>query len=261
MKLPQVRIRFNDCKDGWIRFAITVGKQATTLSASNLYDPFLDMIRWLERVAAGRHRSSFTMDMEGVKAQVVAVDKANDHMLFEIQDPDRDTPPPIRAIVDRRQLVHAIYSAFTRFASSKQYMEEEWAPMTLGDRLERVLPSLSPKQILATAARLDRNTLCKVFFNAAPSYQISFEGQKSLEDGFRRWLKHVLHPDDKDAGKGLIETPEEWELPDDFDSWPVTRRKNYLRELFQERVNTWDGHKLNELSSRVIEDYLGHTKG
>jgi hypothetical protein len=199
--------------------------------------------------------------MEGAEREFIAADKGHDRLFLLIRSPSNAIPPPIRAVVDRRQLVDSIYTGFTRFAKSELYVEEEWAFFSVGDRLGRRLPSLGPEQSLATAAQLDKNTLCTVLSNVAPTYVVTFAGEETLEDGFRRWLKYVLHPDDKDAGKGLIETPDEWELPEDFDDWSANRRKEYLREMLQEHANSWLGYKLDELSSRIIEKYLGWRNG
>ncbi len=199
--------------------------------------------------------------MEGAAAEFVAADRGHGRMFLPVRSPINVIPPRIRAVVDRRQFVDSVYTGFTSFAKSELYVEEEWVRISVGDRLARGVPSLTPEQILATAARVDKKTLCKALFNAAPSYKVSFAGEKTPDGEFRRWLKYVLHPDDEDAGKGLIVTSGERQLPDDFDAWSANRREDYLRDLLQESVNTWDGYKLDKLSSRIIEKYLGWKDG
>ena len=104
------------------------------------------------------------------------------------------------------------------------------------------------------------STLGKLFFDLAPSYQVTFADAETPEERIRRFVDCVLHPDDKDASTGLIEIPDEWQFPEDFDSWPANRREEHLRETLREPANSRRGYKLNELSSRVIEDYLGRRK-
>jgi len=143
-----------------------------------------------------------------------------------------------------------------RFAKSKRYVEEEWAAISLGDRLALRLPDLTPQQILADLARLDRDTLGKLFFKVAPSYLITFKGSQTAEQTVGRFVNFVLRPNSRKAKKGVIQTPDEWELPDEFDNWPVNRRKKCLREMLKEQANSWSGVKLDELSSPRIERYL-----
>ncbi len=256
MKEVQAKIRFHGCKAGWIDFTIAVGRQTAKISASNLWDPFPDMICWLERIAAGRRHSLFAIDEEGVTAQFVATAEARDSLRLVVRDPERDVPPQIEAVVDRRQFVTAIYTGFVRFAKSKRYVEEEWAAISLGDRLAKRLPDLTAKQILADLARLDRDTLGKLFFKVAPSYLITFKGTRTAKQKVGRFVDFILHPNSRKAKQGLIQTPDEWEIPGDFDNWPVNRRKKCLREMLKEQANSWSGVKLDELSSPRIERYL-----
>jgi hypothetical protein len=257
MKPTVPRIRFRDCDSGWIHFTVTVGTRTAEIRASELYDPFPDMLHWLEKIAAGRRRSAFVIDQEGLKTQFVAIQKDADKMLFGVRDIDGNAEVHIRKLVDRRRLVYSFYRSFVRFARSKRYVEEQWASISLGDRLASALPQISPEKMPSELATLDRDKLRKLFFHVAPSYEVTFEGEKTASERIGRFVDLVLHPDSKEAKKGVIETPTEWEIPADFDTWQISRRTEYLSQLLREPANSWSGYKLNTLSSPLVERYLG----
>jgi hypothetical protein len=256
MKLLVPRVRFWDCDAGWIHFTVTVGKETTEIRASHIYDPFPDMLSWLERIVAGKPRSSFFVDQEGIKTQFMAVQKDAGRLLIGVRDIGGNTEVRIRKLVDKRRFVAAFYGSFVRFARSKRYVEEQWAFVSLGDRVAAALPQANPEEMPTELATLDRDKLRKLFFHVAPSYEVAFEGEAAASEKIGRFVDLVLHPDSEEAKKGLVETPTEWEIPIEFDTWQITRRTEYLSELLREPANSWRGYKLDTLSSPIVERYL-----
>ena len=178
MRLPLAQIRFHDCHVGWIHFTLDVGNQSTDIAASTHYDPFPNLIRWLQRIVTGHRRCVFTIDMEGAAAEFVAADRGHGRMFLLVRSPINVIPPRIRAVVDRRQFVDSVYTGFTSFAKSELYVEEEWVRISVGDRLARATPSLTPEQILATAARVDRENPLQGTLQCCPFLQGQLRGRK-----------------------------------------------------------------------------------
>jgi len=68
----------------------------------------------------------------------------------------------------------------------------------------------------------------------------------------------MVSPDDPNEDKGMVKTPQYWNIPEDFDSWPVDKRKAFLEEDLDSNVSNWCGTRLGDIKSEIIEKYLGH---
>ena len=82
----KVTISFGYPHHGWIQCAITCTAyvQGVMVTISAAFDPFPEMIRWMENIAAGKLPSEFTVDEEGGGKIFRASSIDDDRFIFEI---------------------------------------------------------------------------------------------------------------------------------------------------------------------------------
>lgn len=253
-----VTLQFEDCEAGWIRFAVIVGEQRVEISASEVFDPFPDLLRWMHAILTDVEECSFTIDEEGVEKQFVARRRCPNNLQFLIRDPAVESEEQMRAIVGRRQLIEAFYKSVQQFARSTAYRKDEWEPETLGDRLQRILPTWNEGQIIEHLIAMDRHELAKALFDAAPSYMLRFPGAADEAEEWRRAIDYMVAPDNPETSAGLYREPVEWKIPDDYDDWVASSRSSLVLHLLGQRVSGYAGCKLQEWESASIERYLEH---
>ena len=54
-----ISVDFIRCEVGWIDFRITAGNQSVVVKASEVFDPFPDLLAWLEAMAVGVQECAF----------------------------------------------------------------------------------------------------------------------------------------------------------------------------------------------------------
>ena len=60
-----VVVTFTGCDVGWVYFAICRGEQNAEIRASEVFDPFPDLIAWLEAIAVEVKECAIKIDEEG----------------------------------------------------------------------------------------------------------------------------------------------------------------------------------------------------
>lgn len=66
----------------------------------------------------------------------------------------------------------------------------------------------------------------------------------------------MANPDDPEKRKGLVEVPQYWPIPEDYDSWSIDKRQAYLEEELNVNVSYKEGTRLSNIHSVIIEGYL-----
>ena len=83
-----VSLSFGYPHHGWIQFAVTCTAyvQGLVVDVSGVFDPFPDMVRWLEDIVEGKLPSEFHIDEEGYGKVFRATPVDGDEFLFEIAE-------------------------------------------------------------------------------------------------------------------------------------------------------------------------------
>lgn len=116
---------FSYAQIGWVLLWISTTSylQHITIHLSDVFDPFPDLIRWIEAIAESRLPSEIEIDEEGVIKQLYANHAGNN--LVDIQIKDDDGKIIFRCRCDRRQLVNEFVNKFELFR--EQYFEtKDW---------------------------------------------------------------------------------------------------------------------------------------
>lgn len=126
---------------GWMEARIELGEQRFELTLSDVYDPFADMLRWLEAICVEVKRYGFDIDDEAVTHHFDA-QRLNwrGEVAFSVMQrdwsADDDAPlwrRPFEVRVSRTELVGVFYAAlramagFPRPAQWNEEWSEEWA--------------------------------------------------------------------------------------------------------------------------------------
>lgn len=257
----KVEVSFKDCDLGWIHFDVRLGRQTVTLRASDIYDPFPDLISWLEAIAVGVQCCAFQFDEEGDDKKLELSKISWDRYDLTISQPYDPPYILLSGSVNPVQLVDEFYGKLKLFGQSPDYRKDQWETETLGERMAQFADGTGPgfdlKEGLLT---LDRQELMEVFFKAAPRYWINFPGAKEKGEEWSRCLDYVLYPDNPEKHTGVVETPIEWGIPDDYDTLPLQRKAVIVQECLDEKVGSHDGTKLGQIHSAIVEDWLQRRK-
>lgn len=102
---------------GWIDCYLTIAGQRYRLSASDVFPPFLSMLRWLRAIHAQRMPHRFYWDEEGkgalFEARPIVEDSPDFHLRIKHNTEDQ---PWIEADISRQQVITTFFSALKDFA-------------------------------------------------------------------------------------------------------------------------------------------------
>lgn len=224
-------IEYRECEAGWIRIYISANGQTERVPASHIYDPFPDLIAWLENIITGVPVSEFTIDEEGYDAifRFSQQDKQGVFTLHgQVPEEYHDVVPEelcllkelLRITISPRLLVNEFYTKFRSFVTSPAYHKDQWEYETLADRLSARMAGLSETDLLERLLAYPRHALAQLFSEVALDQAV-------------------------------------WVLPvENFDALPEDQRRQGLQNSFRENLNSYNGTKLGELRSARIEEWL-----
>jgi hypothetical protein len=123
----KIPIAFGYSSDGWILLSITCTAclQHLTIYLSDVFDPFPDMTKCMEDIAANNLPSEITINEEGKRKILRATPLSSDCFILEILDAEWDETVTeeqqifMYAKVERRQFVSEILHAWDDFLERK----------------------------------------------------------------------------------------------------------------------------------------------
>ena len=253
-----VFVEFTECRYGWIYFNVKAGGYEVNIRASGVFDPFPDLIAWLEAVTVGVQECAFDMEEEGPEKRFEYQKVTYNKFRFRITDNYEKIL--LNAFVDSKQIVSAFYNGLKEFASSDEYQnnKSEWEDELLWERMSMAgSPPVRREVVSHYLLQQKREKIIEVFFKFAPLVYISFPDAKDKGEEISRYGEYVMKPDDPDTKQGLVETPQYWPIPEDFDAWTLDKRSQYLEECLDENVNgTKCGKRLGNIRSAIIDQYM-----
>ncbi len=228
--IQTLSIQFTDCQYGWIHFTISVGAQSVNIRASEVFDPFPSLIRWLKAILTGVDECRSEFNEEGNIKTFIAHRRWDETLWFRISDSAPESHLLLEAVVNRHQLIEALYRGIQKFALSDGYKRDHWDFISVSDKLKTLAPNLTLDAIIQSLAKLNQQELIAQF-NEADQRYVEIRGTDSIAD---------------------------WPVPAEYNSWPAEQREEFLWQSANEHINSWDGTNLRELKSRTIESYLTH---
>jgi hypothetical protein len=255
-KVHCISIEFADCDAGWIHFTVKAGTHEVQIRASEVFDPFPSLIAWLESIAVGVQECSFEMEEEGPEKRFEYKKYAYQRLSrFRLTDNYQKTH--LESLVEPKQLVSVFYEGIKIFATSPVYKKSEWEDESLWERFSKVTnPPTSREVIIRHLLSKTREKLIEVFFKMAPYVIISFPDAKDENESWARGIHAMVDPDGPEKRKGILETPQYWPIPEDFDSWQIQDREAFLEEELNVNVSDKRGTRLGDIHSEIIDKYL-----
>ncbi|HNQ67960.1 MAG TPA: hypothetical protein PKN32_06260 [Bacteroidales bacterium] len=255
-KISEISIEYYKVDTGWIFFKIYADKQSFESRFSEVFDPLPDFKKWLEAISIGVQQTSFEYDPEGTEIKFDFERVCWDREVLTISEAYKDGQIFIKANIDRRQLVKAFYHGLLTFSSTDKFDSEEWEVEYLKERLCKIL-KIDEETLIGQLADLDKKELGQVFFNADPTYFVSFPEATDKNEEWNMFLQDTI---DKDKGTSndlkRVETPAEWNIPDEYNFWTTDKKREFITECINEATNGYNGMKIDDFRSSIIEKYL-----
>ncbi len=251
----EIIVDYYEVDGGWICFKVKAGKQVFDGRFSEVFDPLLDFKKWLEAIAIGVQQTSFEFDPEGNEILFDFNRICWDREVLTIREPYEDGDIFIKANVDRKQVVKAFYMGLVNFSQSDKYKPEEWEVEYFKERLCKAM-DISEDKLVNQMLDLDRQELMQFLFNADPIYSISFPEAKDKNEEFNLFAKSVVEGKESVEEFERVETPMEWNIPNDYDYWSSEKKREFIIECLNEKTEGFSGMKLSEFQSNLIGRYL-----
>ncbi len=125
-----VTVCFGHPRNGWIMLWIagTPYLQSLTIHTSDVFDPYTDLIHWLEAIAQDQLPAQVIIDEEGQEKTLVVVPAGNEQVDFQILNDyieEKDKEILLRLRVSKRQLIAEFIHKFELFQRD-YYQRSEW---------------------------------------------------------------------------------------------------------------------------------------
>lgn len=128
--VENVFVQLSPPQDGWLPIAISAGGQRYAFEASQVYDPFPELVVWLRRIAMGEW-PRLVIDFEDIYAILQCLPAEENGLRFVLIERDQTDSVKIDAIVDRARLVRSFYVPLVRLWESwtfRQRWNKDWDP-------------------------------------------------------------------------------------------------------------------------------------
>ena len=247
-----LHVEYKDCYAGWIEIVISGDELTIHVRASEVYDPFPDLVGWLEAIVQGVPMNEFIVDEEGNEVAFRYIQEACDDT-FILTDPF-DGRLLLQMSILPKMLVTEFYTELLAFAASPAYHKEEWEIETLGERVNSRLGGIPEDELIDQLLVYPARAIQQIFWQVAPSHEFVYPNTINPQESMKRFCDYVT--DDQHPLGGAIKVPDFYPLPQGFDELPFNERYRYLKESLTDRVSSYSGVKLGELRSCLIEEWL-----
>jgi len=255
-KAENLTVDFYKCYGGWLCFKLNIGEQSFDDRFSHVFDPLLDLKNWLEAISTGVKQTSFNYDNEGTEFKFDFERVYWKKEVLTISETHENGKELIKATVDRKQIVKSFYLGLLTFASSDKFKSEEWEIEYLKERLCDML-NIDEETLIEQLADLDKKELGKLLFNANPMYWISFPEAKDKNEECDMFIQDIDDKNNEIVNElKRAETPMEWNIPDEYNFWTTDKKRHFVIQCINETTHGYDGMKIKDFRSSIIEKYL-----
>jgi hypothetical protein len=251
-----LKIDFESVQYGLMHFTLMLGDKSFETRFSDVYDPIPSFKKWLEAISIGVEQCSFWFDTEGKDIKFDLARVSYDKELFTVTEPYDDADIFLSDYVDRRQLVEVLYFGLLEFRNSSNFIKDEWEIEYMWERLTGIL-KIDYETLLDEFSKFDREGLKRLLFKADPRYLASCPSAPE-EEAFGYLVDDFLGNEIPSVYE-IVETPMEWNIPEDYDDWSIERKKALVKECLDEATSGQEGTKIEDFKSKIIENYLNQS--
>ena len=215
---------------------------------SSVWCPFKDFIRFLKAITLEVQECTFDWDAEGSDGRMHWQRRfIQDTGFLSVEWASSKEKFSHRMMLNTRQAVRMLYSAFRAFADSPEYDPLRYEKLTYGQGFALMLSDASLDDLAAKLVQMnadDAKMVLQRIWNKI--YDRHMQGP-NLSFPIAYFLDTTEPVDSSGVHK--------W-LDPDWNSWDEERRKSEVEALFAwERIG-WFGDNLREMRSTMIEDWL-----
>ncbi len=255
-KIELLSVDFYEADAGWLRYKLTIGQHSFNDMFSHVFDPLPDLKHWLEAISIGVQQTSFQYDNEGDDIKFDFERVCWDREVLTISEAYENGEIFIKSNIDRRQVVKAFYLGLLTFANSDKFNSQEWEVEYLKERLCKIL-NIDEETLIEQLANLDKKELGEILFNVDPTYDVSFPEATDKNEEWNMFLQETIDKDRVVSNElKSVETPAEWDIPNEYNFWTIEKKREFVIECINETTNGYDGMKINDFRSSIIENYL-----
>lgn len=230
---------------GWISVKIFIGDKEDEANFSAVFDPFEDLLHWLESLALGVQEASFVFDVEGCVVFYKFRKKLSSNDLFFEENTDileisaSCNDEIVWDYVDRKQLITEIYTSVIDYAKSNDYQENKnhWELQTYEDILIEIM-ELDTKQLKATLLDFEKQDFADLIINLEP--EISFSDQITEEQ------KQDFYKNQKNRINKLLPKS---------DNLTKEEKQKYVDKFLKSSYKS-GAQKFSKFRSKIVEEYL-----
>jgi hypothetical protein len=219
---------------------------------SSVFCPFEDFIRFLEAITIDVQECGFTWEAEGPDGAMRWSRRFPlDTGFLSVEWNGGKGPVAHRAMLDTRQAVEALYTAFREFVDSPGYDPLRYERVRLGDSLSLIVAGASPEEVSRRLLQLDAVDASQALARLAGAARERSDGGSTTAQP----IDHFFEGEDSRAPV-TDETLEDSLETAGWDAGDEAHRRQILEDEFSSVVTPWSGANLRALRSRVIEDWL-----
>lgn len=239
-------------------------KQNFSVCMTSVWCPFADLIRFLEAIVIQVRECSFDWDAEG-PCGVMKWERrfVNKNGFLTVEWHSRSAKFEHRMMLDTKQTVRMLYTAFRRFVESPEYDFIRYEEHTYGEKIVAGLGGLyNASEIINYLKWLDLRSARKLInvILQRVGYRRAFvsEGMPELPHEIKTpktFDECLALYGDIDYEDGETENSYQ-DIRDEWVDWNIAQREADLRDLFESGTSCWDGARLRDLRSIIVEEYL-----
>jgi hypothetical protein len=212
--------------------------------------PFKDFIRFLEAITIGVQECVFRWDAEGPNGEMRWERRfVDDTGFLTVQWWGRKEEFNHRMMLNTRQMVEMLYTAFRSFVDSSDYDPIRYETLSYGEGFELVIKDATLDDLCEALILLNAESAEAVLqrlFDAVSDR--SFRGL--LNQRFP--LAHFLNTDDE-VTKSNQEDPI---IEPSWNTWDMEQRRANIKDIYTRLLFTAFGENLRQLRSGIIESWL-----
>lgn len=220
-----------------------------TVYMSSVFCTFRDFIRFLEAITLEVQECAFGWEAEGPDGRMRWKRRyVEDVGFLTIEWDSYKEKFSHRMMLDTRQAVRVLYSAFRIFVDSPDYDPLRYEKLTYGESFALILSDASLEDLATRLAQMSA-AAARVFLHSLAN-AVYDRHEKGPKLNFPiEFFERATEPVDPSSSY------HDWINPQ-WDNWDIDQRMNQLKELFSWNGMSRDGENLRQMRSQLIEDWL-----
>lgn len=220
-----------------------------TVYMSSVFCPFKDFIRFLEAITLDVQECAFRWDAEGPDGEMRWERRyLEDTGFLTVDWYSNKTQFSHRMMLNTRQAVRMLYTAFRSFVDSSDYDPFRYENLSYGDAFTLVMSNSSLDDLSDKLVQLDANAAEAVIQKLHGSVQERYTKEEKLSFPVEYFLERTDGIPPSSEQDSMIRP--EW------DSWNLKQRRANLDTIFDWGYLSCFGANLRQLQSPLVESWL-----